>query len=145
MKNLIQKIGTSCNKTFTDAAILAGKHRKMLTFAYFFAFLFSCFPAFAFAAGSNFDNYPLWKTTQVVLDILFPIFIVVGVILLIVGIILFFISRFNEQSITGPLIITAVGVGLIVIRVLLGDFISEIAFEQMYPNAKWNNGNPVPR
>lgn len=145
MKKSITKMIMSLNRTFTDAAILAGRHRKILVFAYLFAFLSSCFPVVALAANSNFDNYPLWKTTQAVLDIIFPIFIVVGVIMCIVGIVLIFVSRFNEQSITGPLIIAAVGVGLIVIRMLLGDFISAIAFEQMYPDAKWNNGNPVPR
>lgn len=140
MKNFLSKMTISCNKALSDTALLLEKHKKMLTFTYLFALLMSCSTAVAFA--DNFDDYPLWKTTQAVLDIIFPIFVVIGILLLIIGIILLLINRFNEQSLTGPLIILAVGVALIVVRVLLGSVVTEIAFEQMYPGVEWNDGNP---
>lgn len=140
MEKSLRKMAMSCNKALTDAAILFQKHKKAITFTYLFALLFSCGTSIAFA--DEFDNYPLWKTTQAVLDVIFPLFVVIGVLLVILGIILLLINRFNEQSLTGPLIILAVGVVLIVVRAFLGDFISEIAFEQMYPKAEWNNGKP---
>lgn len=136
MKNLLNKLMTNFNRNIADVALQVNKHKRMFTFAYLFAAVMSCFRVLAFAAD---DSYALWRTTEAVLNILFPVFVVIGIILLIVGIILIFVSRFNEQSITGPLIIAAVGAALIVIRALLGNFIKEIAFEQMYPGEKYSD------
>lgn len=140
MKNVLRKITASCNKALFNASLLLKKHEKTLTLTYLLAVLTSCSTAVAFA--DDFDDYPLWRTTQAVLNIIYPIFVVIGILLLIIGIILLLINRFNEQSLTGPLIILAVGVALIVIRALLGSVVTEIAFEQMYPDAKWNDGHP---
>ena len=106
----------------------------MIGFAYLFSFLASCF-GLATAYAADADDYPLWASVDAVLDIIFPIVIVIGIILVVVGVIVFFIQKFNEQSITGALILIAVGIGLILVRALLGNTISWIAFHQMYPNA----------
>ena len=130
------------NAVMLQASDVVMKNKKMISFVYMLSLLTSGIGVAAFAGSTGAETgYALWKTTEAVLNIIFPIIVVVGVILVIVGIILLFINRFNEQSITGPLLILAVGVGLILIRALLGNTISRIAFEQMYPGESWDTYN----
>lgn len=138
MKTRFQTLKEKLIFSLCEATRFANEHKKNLLAMYAFALLASCSSIFALAAWE--DQFPLWATTKAVLDVIYPLFVVVGIILLVVGIIMLFISRFNEQSITGPLIIIAVGIGLIVIRALLGGVIEDIAFRQMYPNEVQNEG-----
>ena len=139
MKNFMNKVMATLNNAMVQTGSYVNKHKKVISFSYLFAMLMSCLGVTAFATeptpAATADAYPLWQTTDAVLDIIFPIIVVVGVIMVIVGVILFFISRFNEQAVTGPLIILAIGIGLVLIRALLGNTISWIAFQQMYPDS----------
>lgn len=134
MKNFYGKTMMACSDLILKAAAIAKEHKKAISFAYLVSILTGCFGSIAFAA--DISDYPLWATTKAVLDFIFPVFIVVGIVLVLVGIAMILVSRFNEQSITGPLIILVVGATLILIRVVFGSTISKIALEQLYPELK---------
>lgn len=135
MRTKINNLRERMMLSLIEATRFANENKKSIFAMYAFAFLTTCIPTLAKAAGWE-EKFPLWAATDAVLNVIYPIFVVVGIILLIVGVIMVFISRFNEQSITGPLIIVAVGIGLIIIRALLGGVVEKIAFNQMYPDAK---------
>ena len=131
MKTKVNQLREKLLFSLCEAVRFTNENKKSLVAMYAFALLTACFPMFAKAEWQ--DQFPLWATTNAVLNVIYPIFVVVGLILLVIGVLMIFISRFNEQSITGPLIIVAIGIGLIAIRMLLGGVIEDVAFNQMYP------------
>ena len=134
MKNLLRNLSTRCNQVAFNTIEKMNKHKKMLSFAYMFALLTACVPsllAFADQAPGK-DAISEWLMVEAVLSPIYTVMIIVGILVTVIGIILLFIARFNEQSITGPLITIAVGAALILVRALVGPVINEIAFNQMY-------------
>ena len=133
MRDLINKLVFTCNQKALQVSDVVAKNKKYISFAYMFALLFSLGTSLAFAAVPDVNKVPLWVATQAILDVVYPVLVVIGFVVLVIGVILIFVQKFNEQSITGPIIMCAVGAGLIVIRILLGGTIARIAFNQMYP------------
>lgn len=139
MKNLFSNLSMLIGQRFYAATEAMNKHKKLLTFAYLFALITSCFPMIARAE----EKFELWQSVNVVTNIIYTFIIVIGIIAFLVGVILMLISKFNEQAITTPLIFIGVGVGLILLRALIGPAIEKIAFGQMYPGHSWEDWEAV--
>lgn len=90
-----------------------------------------------YAAGTTFDpkKYALWEGTWKVIDVVLVVLVVAGAILLLVGIVMLIMTKFNGQEMNQAFMFGVVGIALIAGRFLLAEPICKFVIGQMYPNA----------